>query len=141
MVEPPVTRIHAVHLRSVQHTAEGVFYEANHLEGSMDMPAVVRALLTEQAARRQHRHGARDLRHGQLEQGGGPRVDREVDDGRLGVGEGHPREQPRQGQQQRVAVEHARLRAPAPWGGRGSQRKKMRASMASPVAGAAAKTS
>jgi mannonate dehydratase len=45
-------RIHAVHLRSVQHTADGVFYEANHLEGSMDMPAVVRALLTEQAARR-----------------------------------------------------------------------------------------
>jgi mannonate dehydratase len=36
----------------VQHTADGVFYEANHLEGSMDMPAVVRALLTEQAARR-----------------------------------------------------------------------------------------
>jgi len=36
----------------VQHTANGVFYEANHLEGSMDMPAVVRALLTEQAARR-----------------------------------------------------------------------------------------
>lgn len=45
-------RIHAVHLRSVQHLADGVFYEANHLEGSMDMPAVVRALLTEQAARR-----------------------------------------------------------------------------------------
>ena len=45
-------RIHAVHLRSVQHTADGVFYEANHLEGSMDMPAVVRALLEEQAARR-----------------------------------------------------------------------------------------
>jgi mannonate dehydratase len=45
-------RIHAVHLRSVQHTTDGVFYEANHLEGSTDMPAVVRALLEEQAARR-----------------------------------------------------------------------------------------
>lgn len=45
-------RIHVVHLRSVQHAADGVFYEANHLEGSMDMPAVVRALLDEQAARR-----------------------------------------------------------------------------------------
>jgi mannonate dehydratase len=45
-------RIHAVHLRSVQHTADGVFYEANHLEGSMNMPAVVRALLEEQATRR-----------------------------------------------------------------------------------------
>jgi mannonate dehydratase len=46
------SRIHAVHLRSVQREADGVFYEANHLEGSMDMPAVVRALLEEQAARR-----------------------------------------------------------------------------------------
>ena len=45
-------RIHTVHLRSVQHTTDGVFYEANHLEGSMDMPAVVRALLVEQAKRR-----------------------------------------------------------------------------------------
>ncbi len=45
-------RIHTVHLRSVQHTADGVFYEANHLEGSMDMPKVVRALLEEQSARR-----------------------------------------------------------------------------------------
>jgi mannonate dehydratase len=45
-------RIHAVHLRSVQREADGVFYEANHLEGSVDMPAVVRALLEEQATRR-----------------------------------------------------------------------------------------
>lgn len=46
------SRIHAVHLRAVQREANGVFYEANHLEGSMDMAAVVRALLEEQAARR-----------------------------------------------------------------------------------------
>lgn len=45
-------RIHAVHLRSVQHESGGVFYEANHLEGSANMPAVVRALLEVQAARR-----------------------------------------------------------------------------------------
>ncbi len=45
-------RIHAVHLRSLQREEGGVFYEANHLEGSVDMPAVVRALLEEQAARR-----------------------------------------------------------------------------------------
>ena len=45
-------RIHAVHLRSVQREPDGIFLEANHLEGSVDMPAVVRALLEEQAARR-----------------------------------------------------------------------------------------
>jgi mannonate dehydratase len=53
-------RIHAVHLRSVQREPHGVFYEANHLEGSVDMPAVVRALLEEQAARR--RNGRTDWR-------------------------------------------------------------------------------
>ncbi len=45
-------RIHAVHLRSVQREPDGVFYEANHLEGSADMAGVVRALLDEQRARR-----------------------------------------------------------------------------------------
>ena len=51
-------RIHAVHLRSVQREAGGIFFEANHLEGSMDMAAVVEALLIEQRARR--RTGRRD---------------------------------------------------------------------------------
>lgn len=45
-------RIHAVHLRSVAHESNGVFFEANHLEGAVDMPGVVRALLEEQSARR-----------------------------------------------------------------------------------------
>jgi mannonate dehydratase len=46
-------RIHAVHLRSVEREPGGVFYEANHLEGSVDMPAVVAALLAEQERRRE----------------------------------------------------------------------------------------
>jgi mannonate dehydratase len=46
------SRIHAVHLRSVQREPSGVFYEANHLEGSVDMPAVVLELLREQGRRR-----------------------------------------------------------------------------------------
>jgi mannonate dehydratase len=45
------TRIHAVHLRSTQRLPDGAFYEAGHLEGSVDMPAVVRVLLAEQDRR------------------------------------------------------------------------------------------
>ena len=44
-------RIHAVHLRSTQRLADGSFFEADHLAGSVDMPAVVRALLDEQDRR------------------------------------------------------------------------------------------
>jgi mannonate dehydratase len=45
-------RIHAVHLRNVQRNPGGIFYEADHLGGSVDMPSVVHALLREQARRR-----------------------------------------------------------------------------------------
>ncbi len=45
-------RIHAVHLRSTQRLPDGSFFEADHLAGSVDMPAVVRALLDEQDRRR-----------------------------------------------------------------------------------------
>jgi mannonate dehydratase len=48
-------RIHAVHLRSVQRAPGGVFFEASHLEGSVDMPGVVEALLQEQGSRRDTR--------------------------------------------------------------------------------------
>lgn len=44
-------RIHAAHLRSTQRLPGGAFYEADHLGGSVDMPAVVRALLDEQDRR------------------------------------------------------------------------------------------
>jgi mannonate dehydratase len=53
IVERMGSRIHAVHLRSVTREADGVFLEANHLGGSIDMAAVVGALLKEQRARRQ----------------------------------------------------------------------------------------
>lgn len=46
------SRVHAVHLRSVQREPDGSFFEASHLGGSVDVPAVMRALLEEQQTRR-----------------------------------------------------------------------------------------
>jgi len=52
MAQHFASRIHAVHLRSTQRLPDGSFYEADHLAGSVDMPAVVLALLNEQARRK-----------------------------------------------------------------------------------------
>ncbi len=52
MVREFAPRIHAVHLRSTQRLPDGSFYEADHLAGSVDMPAVMRNLLDEQDRRR-----------------------------------------------------------------------------------------
>lgn len=52
MVNQFGSRIHAVHLRSTQLEEDGSFYEAGHLGGSVNMPAVVRELLDEQNRRR-----------------------------------------------------------------------------------------
>jgi len=45
-------RIHFAHLRQVTREPDGSFHEAEHLAGSSDMVAVIRALLEEEARRR-----------------------------------------------------------------------------------------
>lgn len=45
-------RVHAVHLRATKREPSGVFFEADHLDGDVDMPAILSILLDEQDRRR-----------------------------------------------------------------------------------------
>ncbi|CAN5189973.1 mannonate dehydratase [soil metagenome] len=60
MVERLGSKIHFIHLRSTERSADGSFQEANHLEGDVPMAGVMRALLAEQKRRRDE--GRTDLR-------------------------------------------------------------------------------
>ena len=60
MAERLGPKIHFIHLRSTERSADGSFQEANHLEGDVPMAGVMRALLVEQKRRKEE--GRTDLR-------------------------------------------------------------------------------
>ena len=45
-------RVHFLHLRSIHRDSKGNFYEANHLEGHVDMFSIVRRILIEEQKRK-----------------------------------------------------------------------------------------
>jgi mannonate dehydratase len=55
------SRIHVLHLRSTQRLPDGSFYEADHLAGSVDMPALASEVLNEQTRRRAAGHARPEI--------------------------------------------------------------------------------
>ncbi len=53
MVERLGSKFHFVHLRNIQRQEEGSFYESDHLDGSVDMYAVMKAIVQEDQRREQ----------------------------------------------------------------------------------------
>jgi mannonate dehydratase len=57
MIERLGDRINVFHFRNVKRNEDGSFYEANHLDGSTDMYAVIRAALMEMEKRKSSGRG------------------------------------------------------------------------------------
>jgi len=53
IAETAAERIHFIHLRNTRIIENGSFYEAGHLDGGQDLPAIVTALLKEQKRRKE----------------------------------------------------------------------------------------
>ena len=56
MAQRFANRIHFIHLRSTKRDEQGNFYEANHLEGDVDMFSIVKEILIEEKRRKEQRY-------------------------------------------------------------------------------------